>query len=95
MRQIAATIIAAALLSSCQSPARHEARDDAYCKSIGASGDMYAQCRMQQDANRQDRARRSAAMMIAGAQIMSTPQPRPMTTTTCRRYGQQVICNSF
>lgn len=82
------------LLTACQSPAQRQASDDSYCKSIGASGDMYAQCRMQQDANRQDRARRSAAMMIAGAQIMSTPQPRP-TTTTCRRMGQQVVCNTF
>lgn len=86
------------LLSACQSAAQRQASDDTYCKSIGATGNMYAQCMMQRDAlaqqDRQARLARSAAMLSASAQIMSTPQPRP-TTTTCRRVGQQVVCNTF
>lgn len=87
-------LIALLPLAGCQSPAQRQASDDGYCKSIGASGDMYAQCRMQRDAARQDQARRSEAMMLAGAQIMAAPPPH-QSTTTCNRVGQSVVCNTF
>lgn len=86
-----------AILASCQSPARMQAADAQFCRNIGATGNMYAQCMMQRDATRQAersaRLSRSAALMSASAQVMS--QPRPMTTTTCNRVGQSVVCNSF
>lgn len=90
----AAALFSFVFLAACQSPAQRQAADDAYCKSIGATGDMYAQCRMQQDAVRQDNARRSAAMMMAGAQMMSAPPPR-QSATTCSRVGSNVVCNTF
>lgn len=97
MRRAAAAIACLSLLYSCQSPAQRQASDDAYCKSIGATGNMYAQCMMQRDAlaqqDRQARRARSLAMLSASQQIMAPP-PR-MTTTTCQRVGQQVVCNSF
>lgn len=92
----ASAIACLILLASCQSLAQQQASDDAYCKSIGATGNMYAQCMMQRDAMaqqaRQDRRARSLAMLSASQQIMATPRP---TTTTCSRVGQQVVCNTF
>ena len=99
MRSIAAASMAAMfLLASCQSPAKMQAQDEAFCRSIGATENMYVQCMMQRDASRQadraDRLNRSAALMAASAQVMATPQPRP-TTTTCNKVGQSVVCNTF
>jgi len=99
MRQLLA-VPALLLLASCQSPAQRQVADANFCRSIGAGqGPAYTQCMMQRDAlaqqDRQARLARSAAMLSASAQIMSTPKPRPMTTTTCRRMGQQVVCNTF
>lgn len=98
MRHLLAVPALLVLLTSCQSSTQRQASDDAYCKSIGATGNMYAQCMMQRDTlaqqDRQARLARSAAMLSASAQIMSTPQPRP-TTTTCNRVGSGVVCNTF
>lgn len=87
-------------LAGCQSPAQRQVADANFCRTIGAGqGPAYAQCMMQRDAmNRQDqqaRLARSAALLSASAQIISTPQPRTMSTTTCRRMGSQVVCNTF
>lgn len=82
-------------LASCQSPAKMQAQDQAFCQSIGATGNMYAQCMMQRDATRrQERASRSAALMATSAQMMTAAQPRPATTTTCNRVGGYVVCNT-
>jgi len=82
-------------LAACQSPAQRQASDDAYCRSIGATGNMYAQCMMQRDtARRQDRASQSAALMALSGQMMTAAQPRPTTTTTCSRVGGYVVCNT-
>lgn len=99
MRKI--LFIAALLpIAGCQSAAQRQVSDANFCRTIGAGqGPAYAQCMMQRDAlNRQDqqaRLARSAAMLSASAQIMAAPPQRPMTTTTCRRMGGQVVCNTF
>lgn len=93
------------LLSSCQSP-QHQAEiqsyDDQYCRSIGASGNAFAQCMMYKDqARREDRARRNQALLNAGAAFNQAAQPQyvpapRVVTTNCRQdsYGN-VHCTSI
>lgn len=94
MRRAAVSLACLSLLVSCQSTQQRQASDDAYCKSIGATGNMYAQCMIQRDYMRAADLDRRRAMLAASAQIMSTPAPR-QTTTTCHQVGGNVVCNSF
>jgi hypothetical protein len=71
------------------------------CKSAGfpATHPAHLQCRqlfMNEAAAAQAR---NNALMGMGATLMNQGAPRPIgpipTTTTCRRVGAQVICNTF
>lgn len=68
-------------------------RDTAYCRSLGLTdGNQLAQCVAQQD---QSRTQRSLAAMQAGSQMIQASQPRAVTTTTCNRVGNQLVCTSM
>jgi hypothetical protein len=49
---------------------------------------------LQQNAANAEIQRRQAATQL-GAMISAQNQPRQMTTTTCNRVGQSVVCNQF
>ena len=68
-------------------------RDVAYCRSLGVpDGAQLAQCAANQDLAR---TQRSLAAIQAGNALIQASQPRPVTATTCNRFGGQVVCNTY
>lgn len=95
MNKISLLIFAAGLISGCQMAQK---RDAAYCNSIGATGNMYAQCMMQRDDARMRRSQMLIANGNAMVQAGQSPAPAPIIstprTTICRPYMGTVVCNS-
>jgi hypothetical protein len=95
--------LAAGLLTGCTGTTTEGQRQVAAaqeiltCNEMGArTQDQLFQCRMmlQQNAANAEIQRRQAATQL-GAMISAQNQPRQMTTTTCNRVGQSVVCNQF
>jgi len=85
-----ACMLAIPVLPSCTNVRE---KDAAYCRSLGVSdGSQLAQCVANQDLAR---SQRSLAAIHAGNAMIQASQPRPMTTTTCNRVGNQVVCTSM
>jgi hypothetical protein len=90
-------LLAALVLSGCaQMRQREIARDDAYCRSLGADhgSPQYVQCRLVQDRKRDAD---NAAIARAGAAIYDAgtpraPQPGESKTMHCTPSGRSMIC---
>ena len=95
-------LITALSLSGCNTPerqARNQAEDQAYCQSIGATGEGFAGCMMYRDqARRDERQRRSDAFNAANAALQKFVADESakykQTVTTCQPFGGSVRCTS-
>lgn len=105
MRNLYILTCAAILCASCQSPQRQaalESADRQFCASIGAGqGQALMQCMIYRDnARREDRYRRSQAMLQAGIQLnqlaaQQAAANRPVTTNCHRMTATSVTCSSY
>lgn len=78
-------------------PEKLAAADDSYCQSIGTrfGTPEYANCRMAQTNNRENRHAHRLGIAAQGMAIVAQPQPSVMpSTTTCRRVGAETVCDT-
>jgi len=91
MKQLLAIALALPL-AGCITAEEAAKQDDAYCRSIGATGPAYTQCRMFTTVRR-DRQREQAAQAFQEgmADVARGLSNRP--SVTCRTYGNTTTCN--
>lgn len=72
-----AALAAALTLSGCISGPIHAARDDEYCKGLGAKPgtELYIQCRLQADNNRSARMSAHAQRQMSNQYFMNSMRP--------------------
>ncbi len=104
MKRLFIFIALGAALAGCKTDAvikAEAAQDHEQCASMGyeRGTELYLRCRqlkagvrLNEEAIQQQRGQ---ALMQAGAAMMAASQPKPVTTTNCNRFMNQVTCQSY
>lgn len=95
--------LAPLLLAGCASTSQLIARDDNYCKSIGAKPGtkIYAECRLTRDKLRSDNQSQALDEIALGARLMQGSKPSTVivtkapTHTSCVTYSHGADCTTY